>query len=369
MLSLTDIAVLLALSQLITVSISFLFFSQGFEGRLIGVLSACLGCYVLGDFSALTTSPLLSYLVFRIGTLTPFVLWYLAFRLFTDNVKLNRLFWVPILYFIVSRAVGVPFYNNSLTNSDLYFLLIYAIPQLILVCYACLAILLAVQGYRADLVEERRRFRVIFVVSVGAFLAIRGLNSFFTFADPFLESFSLFSRTPVPSALFPLYLFLLGLVFNLSVLRVSNRTLNVLTEPGPAPPPEGGPVAIPSDNQNHLLMNRVLELVANQRLFSQHGLTITTLAEQLGVQEYRLRRLINKELKFKNFNQFLNSYRLTEASSRLVADNSSISSIALDVGFTSMSSFNTAFKTRFGMTPTEYRNRHRARDGQGVPTE
>ena len=62
MLSLTDIAVLLTLSQLITVSISFLFFSRGFEGRLIGVLSACLGCYVLGDFSALSTNPLLSYL-------------------------------------------------------------------------------------------------------------------------------------------------------------------------------------------------------------------------------------------------------------------------------------------------------------------
>jgi len=362
MMSLTDIAVLLAISQLITVSISFLFFGRGFESRLIGILSVCLGCYVLGDFSAFTTNPLLRYLVYRIGTLTPFVLWYLAFRLFVDNIKLSRLFWVPILYFIVSRAVGVPFYDTSLTNSDLFFLLIYAFPQLILVCYACLAILLAIQGYRADLVEERRRFRVIFVVSVGAFLAIRGLNSFFTFADPFLDGFSLFSRSPVPSALFPLYLFLLGLVFNLSVLRVSNRTLNVLTIPDPAPPPPRGSeaVAITSDSKNHQLMSRLLELVANRRLFIQHGLTITTLAEQLGVQEYRLRRLINKELRFKNFNQFLNSYRLTEAGSRLVEDNSSISSIALDVGFTSMSSFNTAFKNRFGMTPTEYRNLHRA---------
>ncbi|MCB1672785.1 MAG: helix-turn-helix transcriptional regulator [Gammaproteobacteria bacterium] len=360
MFSLTDIAILLALSQLVTISLSFAFFNPGFEGRLISFLSFCLGCLVLGDFSRVADSTLFSYLLFRLGTLTPFILWYLAFRLFTDNEKLIRPVWIPVLYFVLARAIGVPLYSATLTNSTLYFMLIYVIPQLIMVSYSCLAIWRAIQGYRADLVEERRRFRVIFVISVGVFLAIRALNGFFTFADPFLDNFSLFSRTPVPPYVFPIYVFLIGLVFNLSVFRVSDRTLELLTDLAPVSRPQPSPPHEPEPGPNHKLMTRLLETVVEQRLYSQHGLTITSLAEALGVQEYRLRKLINRELNFKNFNQFLNSYRLTEASSRLAAETTSISTIALDVGFVSLSSFNTAFKTRFGMTPTEYRTRHRS---------
>ena len=359
---LTDIAILLAVSQLAIISLSFAIFNGGVEGRLISLLSACLGCLTLGSFTPFEANALVSYLLFRVGTLTPFVLWYIAFRLFTDNERLNRLLWIPVLYFVLARAIGVPLYSADLSNSTLYFVLIYVIPQLILICYSCLAIFLAIRGFRGDLVEERRRLRKIFVVSVGVFLAIRGLNGFFTFADPFLEHFSLFSRTPVPSYVFPIYVMLVGLIFNLSVFRVSNRTLHILTEVHPTADQETTVHAAPQEHQHQQLMTRLVDMVEKQRLFSQHGLTISSLAEQLDVQEYRLRRLINKELKFKNFNQFLNNYRLAEASARLASESASISSIALDAGYVSLSSFNTAFKSRFGMTPSEYRARHREED-------
>ena len=40
--------------------------------------------------------------------------------------------------------------------------------------------------------------------------------------------------------------------------------------------------------------------------------TIAQLAEQLGTQEYRLRRLINGSMGHRNFNAFLNAYRIAE---------------------------------------------------------
>ncbi|MCP5348345.1 MAG: helix-turn-helix transcriptional regulator [Pseudomonadales bacterium] len=177
-----------------------------------------------------------------------------------------------------------------------------------------------------------------------------------------LAIISLFSRTPVPSYVFPIYVMLVDLIFNLSVFRVSNRTLHILTEVHPTADQETTVHAAPQEHQHQQLMTRLVDMVEKQRLFSQHGLTISSLAEQLDVQEYRLRRLINKELKFKNFNQFLNNYRLAEASARLASESASISSIALDAGYVSLSSFNTAFKSRFGMTPSEYRARHREED-------
>lgn len=72
--------------------------------------------------------------------------------------------------------------------------------------------------------------------------------------------------------------------------------------------------------------------------------------------EHKLRRLINKELGYRNFNQYLNRYRIDEASKRLISEaDLPILTIALDVGFNSLSSFNKAFKEKHQQTPTEFR--------------
>lgn len=94
------------------------------------------------------------------------------------------------------------------------------------------------------------------------------------------------------------------------------------------------------------------------RLYRQTGLSIGALAGLLGLPEYRLRRLINQHLGYRNFNDFLNEWRLREACSRLrdpAEARLPILSIALDVGFGSIGPFNRAFKQRFGITPSEFR--------------
>ncbi|MCB1173375.1 MAG: AraC family transcriptional regulator [Leptospiraceae bacterium] len=61
---------------------------------------------------------------------------------------------------------------------------------------------------------------------------------------------------------------------------------------------------------------------------------------------------------FRNFNQFLNSYRIHEAC-RVLADpamnDQTVLRIAFDLGFASLAPFNLAFKRITGTTPTKYR--------------
>ncbi|NYZ16807.1 AraC family transcriptional regulator, partial [Azospirillum sp. RWY-5-1] len=88
------------------------------------------------------------------------------------------------------------------------------------------------------------------------------------------------------------------------------------------------------------------------------GLTVGALAAQVGVPEYRLRRLINGRLGHRNFAAFLNAHRLEAAATRL-ADaaqaRTPVLTIALDLGYGSIGPFNRAFRARFGTTPTEHR--------------
>ena len=95
-----------------------------------------------------------------------------------------------------------------------------------------------------------------------------------------------------------------------------------------------------------------------ERPYRTEGLTIAALAAQLGEQEYRLRRLINGELGFRNFNDFLNQYRINDACETLsdpAQIRKTILEIAYDLGYQSIGPFNKAFRDLKGVTPTVYR--------------
>ena len=71
--------------------------------------------------------------------------------------------------------------------------------------------------------------------------------------------------------------------------------------------------------------------------------------------EAALRDLINQELGYRNFNDFLHHHRLQEAAERLAREDLPVLTIALDCGYGSIGPFNRAFKQRHGVTPTEFR--------------
>jgi AraC-like DNA-binding protein len=107
------------------------------------------------------------------------------------------------------------------------------------------------------------------------------------------------------------------------------------------------------------LMNMKLQtLMVEQKVYKKEGLTIRELAEMLNEPEYKVRRLINGELGFRNFNDFLNKYRVNEACEILIDPNQNrktILEIAYSLGYQSIGPFNKAFKELKEATPTAYR--------------
>ena len=66
-------------------------------------------------------------------------------------------------------------------------------------------------------------------------------------------------------------------------------------------------------------------------------------------------RLINGQLGYRNFNAFLNGYRIAEARAALADPSQAevpVTTIALDAGFQSIGPFNRAFKVTIGVTPS-----------------
>jgi AraC-like DNA-binding protein len=106
------------------------------------------------------------------------------------------------------------------------------------------------------------------------------------------------------------------------------------------------------------LIAEVERSMTRDRLYRDGALTIGALAAKLGLLEYKLRRIINQGLGYRNFNAFLNHYRVEHAKAVLAerrnAD-TSVLNVAMDCGFQSLGPFNRAFKSQTGMTPTEFR--------------
>jgi AraC-like DNA-binding protein len=105
-------------------------------------------------------------------------------------------------------------------------------------------------------------------------------------------------------------------------------------------------------------LRRLERRMTVERAYRREGLAIGPLAAELGVPEYRLRQLINEGLGHRNFNAFLNRYRLDEAKAALADPEQKdvpVLTIALDAGFQSIGPFNRAFKADTDLTPTEFR--------------
>jgi AraC-like DNA-binding protein len=138
-----------------------------------------------------------------------------------------------------------------------------------------------------------------------------------------------------------------------TLLRVEARDLFTAAEPVVA-------VADPTSAADRKLIDALMRLMADERIYRQENVTIGTLASRLSIPEYRLRRLINQRLGYRNFNAFLNNHRIEEAKSALADPAQAevpVITIAMDAGFQSLGPFNRAFKDITGVTPSEYRKK------------
>jgi AraC-like DNA-binding protein len=114
----------------------------------------------------------------------------------------------------------------------------------------------------------------------------------------------------------------------------------------------------PADGVEIVLLQRLTTAMETKEVWKTEGLSIGSLASELSVPEYRLRRLINERLGYKNFADYINSHRIGAAKA-ILSDPAqatlSISQIAFDLGFASLGPFNRAFKQDTELSPSEWR--------------
>ncbi len=214
--------------------------------------------------------------------------------------------------------------------------------QALILALVLSALFEAYRGLAADLLERRRRLRILFVVVAGGYTGIAVLVQAYNLA--------LDAVTPPPVVWANLTaICALGLAAAWTLIQM--RPTSWL-DPDPQLVARGLRAA---EERVLAALQRALE---NHHVYRDPGLTIGRLASRLGASEHTLRHVINGGLGFRNFNDFLHSHRIHEACARLRRPDGAqrtILSIALDVGYGSIGPFNRAFKERMGMTPSSFR--------------
>ncbi|WOH66234.1 helix-turn-helix domain-containing protein [Bradyrhizobium sp. BWA-3-5] len=219
--------------------------------------------------------------------------------------------------------------------------------NLIALGFIALALVQTLASWPTDLVEGRRRVRV-FIVSAAALYG--GLNAILHIL------MAGGGGADIANVLNSAALVAVVGSIAIAMMRVDGADLF------PAVPEikinAGEATVIETSAADQKLIDALMRLINDERVYRHDNVTIGTLATRLAIPEYRLRRLINQRLGYRNFNVFLNEHRIAEAKAALADPSQAevpVITIAMDAGFQSLGPFNRAFKAITGVTPTEYR--------------
>lgn len=102
----------------------------------------------------------------------------------------------------------------------------------------------------------------------------------------------------------------------------------------------------------------IQKLMEEEKAFKNPDLSLKLLSGQFRQSPQIISMVVNQK-SGKNFNSFINHYRIEAAAQQMLDpkfEHYTISAIAMESGFNSISSFNTAFKKQMGLTPLAFRN-------------
>jgi AraC-like DNA-binding protein len=288
----------------------------------------------------------------------PVVFWLWARAAFDDDFMPKRwhgALWLAIVAITFAVSLGWTTWP-ALARGGAKFLAVVA------VVLALAAAVQTVKTWRADLVARRRRLRIaVLAINIVSIALVAGSG---------------FTSAPITgigasgSLVTALGLFVLAMLVGFGFFGAKTAVPTIDATAAIASGEAGGEAHLaPRDSADRstidpVLLRRLDHLMTVERIYRQEGLSIGALAAKLDLPDYRLRQAINEGLGYRNFNAFLNRYRLDDAKAAL-SDPSErevpVLTIAMDAGFQSIGPFNRAFKADTGLTPTEFRREALAR--------
>ncbi len=336
----------------------------------ISYLLICLGYPSVDESFRLHHGPLI-IVFFLLATMVPFLFMLLSRSFFIGQTSVP--IWAVVL---LTLQVTLELANFAQTNCDyeltsactsasrdLNFntLVFVLLPSLIAALFFALAMVWTLKDWKTDLVEKRRQFRRGFAALLGLFGMVMIVS----------EDISLYfypASFPLVSNIDSISIALFFILSSLVLLSVDTAAIMAELVVRPSTQPVFQNEELPNkelQNEELILtkdpvnldLGQLQEFLENSA-YRQPGLNVAKLASKLSMPQYRLRQLINQEMGFRNFNTFLNSYRIADACQQLSDPTKAevaILDIAMDVGFGSITSFNDAFKKQLNTTPTAFR--------------
>jgi AraC-like DNA-binding protein len=360
------LAVGAALSQLVLTALLLLAgHLNNLSRSLFGLLIFAAICYLLVPLTAGWQG---HWLLDAGSTLVPGAFWLFSASVFDDHYDLP--WWQAGL---VALSVAMPTVFNLwiAIPGSLWEAGLVDFPQVLEFVFLALALYAIFNNWRDDLVASRRTLRLWFCGGLGLTILLIILAREVLFAGAAWLVTAQYGITAVV---------VMGI--NLLLLRIQPGELDPIRRPQAVstalitPDSEPLPVAnrelaetLPESNggsgaetskQSAAELSVVTRRLESKALYREWGLTIGKLAVEMDMPEHRLRRLINSGLGYRNFNDFLNQYRIEEAAKRLADPKQAripVLTIALEAGFRSLSTFNKAFKDIHQETPSSFRKR------------
>lgn len=265
-------------------------------------------------------------------------IWLFALSLFNSNFTLKPfhiligvLYCVPIVW-VRFDEFGWGMKTPSLIGP------VISLLSVALIIHLCGSTL---KTRKDDLLNKRRASRIYFVAIIAFVTAVSAIS------EPLIPSGSEWRQTSKVLAIWPAIIW--GFIWMVSFDEKAVTFADDIIEENSL------------SERDRQLKDKLIYGMKEGLAFKDPSLNIVKLASKIGVTQYRLRSLINQNLGYKNFSEFVNAYRIEEVKSALTdrkKQHIPILTIALDSGFNSLSSFNRVFKDSQSITPTEYRSQN-----------
>ncbi|PJZ68905.1 AraC family transcriptional regulator [Leptospira perolatii] len=313
--------------------------------RLGALFILCILCYIILSLDPNSVLPFPVRVVLFFGLIAlPFFFWMLSSAVFEDHFVPKPWHWSLLFGKELISAIAVfPVFDKINLRGPIESESVLSrvfIPTLLSLGFVIAAIIRTYSGKKDDLVETRRRFREFHILITGTVI------SFGIFSRLFLRGQEL---SDILDLINVVLAWILILAFMHLVLELKEGLVNDELNSS-----EEEKIV----HVDPVLRKKIISAFEESKLYRIEGLTIGQLAEEIDVQEYKIRRLINQGMGFRNFPDFLNRYRIQEACEVLLdseKDDLPIIRIAMDLGYQSLGPFNRAFKELTGVTPTEFR--------------
>jgi AraC-like DNA-binding protein len=277
----------------------------------------------------------------------PYVFWIYTKVIFSDNVVLSYHYGLGLFGFVFIEFLFFFNYNDPTMFSETNRTIVEMLSRALSLFFVILGLWEVVRHKGTDLVTPRIQYREVLILATAFTIGLTLLTELFFLRKDIPDFLIVLQRTSI--LILIIYVLYQHIEFKnefFQISSVSPHNLGNLTE------------------THDLDLIVLIKNKMDTEIWREESLTIQKLAEALAVKEYRLRKTINTQLGYRNFNEFLNAYRIEEAKKLLTHKSKNelnIQELAFQLGYTSLSTFNKAFKENTDMTPTEWRKNRNQR--------